>query len=46
MKVKDMTTDDLPFLEAQLQHALDKALASEPHSGSQCCKTHHRAPLA
>ena len=30
MRVKDMTTDDLPFLEAQLQHALDKALALEP----------------
>jgi hypothetical protein len=30
MRVKDMTMDDLPFLEAQLQHALDKALASEP----------------
>jgi len=29
MRVKDMTTDDLPDLEAQLQHALDKALASE-----------------
>jgi hypothetical protein len=29
MRVKDMTTDDLPFLEAQLQHALDKARAAE-----------------
>lgn len=25
MKVKDLTTDDLPDLEAQLQHALDQA---------------------
>lgn len=25
MKVKDLTTEDLPDLEAQLQHALDKA---------------------
>jgi hypothetical protein len=25
MRVKDLTTDDLPDLEAQLQHALDQA---------------------
>ncbi len=29
MSIKDLTTDDLPFLEAQLQHALDRALALE-----------------
>lgn len=27
MKVKDLTIADLPELEAQLQHALDQALA-------------------
>ena len=39
MRVKDMTTADLPDLEAQLQHALDSARNLElllPHTVRNC----------
>ena len=38
MRVKDLTTADLPDLEAQLQHALDSARNMEllPHTVRNC----------
>jgi hypothetical protein len=41
MRVKDMTMDDLPELEAQLQHALDKALGMSlpAHAVRNCPST-------